>query len=331
MSHEPSPYKRGSPFMREEEFIEYLNKPTNCPPVLTVHFQEWKSLGYIQPVAVENGVNYYRDDIQVSSVRKIKQLERLDFNREFMQEILPRLDQWYIDFHSLHQPTFVEATWRDELRRFKDGTVYGGLVHADLLGHVERVIDARADSTDEDRISLDLLEQGQCLIFQLIDETVRRIQERVNHAPELEEYRLDLSRELLYWLLTEKTLFTGCPKSRSHIISLEDVFLHPENYEYTPGGRAITCNFTRAGITCGHRFDFTDRPWRPLRWIEGRKQVCLECLMAFDLANNRYRSMSLCPIHQRQREGGVNLRRPIETLWRLHLDRVVANLWYSPP
>lgn len=331
MSHEPSPYKRGAPFMREDEFIDYLNKPTNCPPVLTAQFQEWKSLGYIQPVAVENGINYYRDDIQVYSVRKIKDLVQLGFDKEFMRDILPRLDQWYIDFHSLHQPTLVEATWRDELRQLTDGTVYGGLVHGDLLGHVQRVIAAPKDRSEESTITLDLLEQGQSLIFELIDETDRCIKEKLNNAPELEGYREGLSHELLGWLLMEKTLFTRCPKSKSHIISLEDVFLNPDNYEYAPGGRRITCNFTRAEKTCGHRFDFTDHPWRPLRWIEGRKQVCLECGVAFDLAKNRYTRMELCPRHQRQKEGGVRLRRPIERIWHLHMDRVVANLWYSPP
>jgi len=312
--------------MTEAEFIEYLNKPTNCPPVLTVHFQEWKSLGYIQPVAVENGVNYYRDDAQVFTAGKIKELERLGFDSEFMQYFLPKFDRWYVSFYSVHQPKFATETWRGPLGWLRDGTVYGDLVHGELLQQVQRVIAARVDFTGKDRITLELLEEGQRLLFELIDETNNCIAERVNHAPELQKCFESLSHDLLVWLLIEKTLFTRCPRSRSHIISLEDVFLNPETYEYAPGGRTITCNFTRAEITCGHRFDLTDRAWRPLRWIEGRKGVCLECGMAFDLAKNRYRSMQLCPTHQAERERGVELRRPIQTLWHLHMDRVVANL-----
>lgn len=317
--------------MPEEEFIEYLNKPTNWPPVLPAQFQEWKSLGYIRPVAVEDGASYYRDDAQVFTVRKIKDLGRLGFDTEFMQSFLPRFDQWYVSFYSVHQPRFFRDIWSDQLRTPREYTVYGGNLHRYFLEQLGRLIGARAEFTSEDTTSLELLEEGQRLCFELIDETDSHVEEKVNHAPELHKCRQDVSWELMVWLFIEKSLFTGCPMSPSHIISLEDVSLNPENYEYAPGGREITCNFTRAEKTCGFRFDFTDHPWRPLRWIEGRKQVCLECGMAFDLTKNRYRSMQLCPRHQRQKEGGMKLRLPVKAMWNGHMDRVVANLWYSPP
>jgi len=331
MSHVPSLYKRGSPFTREEEFVQYLNKPSNCPPVLPVQFQEWKSAGYVKPIAVEDGVSYYRDDAQVFTVEKIKELERLGFDTKFMQYFLPRFDRWYVSFYSVHQPRFFRDIWGARLRTPRKYTVYMGNLHRYLLEQLRRLIDARADFSGQDRITLELLEEGQCLIFELIDETDRCIKEKGNHMSDLQNYRQSLSWDLMVWLFIEKTLFTGCPKSRSHIIYLGDVFDNPENYEYAPSGRTITCNFTRAGKTCGFRFDFTDHPWRSLRWIEGRKQVCLECGMAFDLRMNRYRRMELCLRHQRQKEGGMELGLPVRAMWDGHMNRVVANLWYSPP
>jgi len=151
-------------------------------------------------------------------------------------------------------------------------------------------------------------EKGHLLLSRLIEETDRRM-------PELGEYRLKLSGELLAWLVMEKTRFARCPKD--HIVRLDEAEVTDLRKEKEWWHIWVACTHLWGDRHCTERFDIADRPWRPLRWVEGRKQVCLMCGQAFDLVMNRYRAMCRCKRCQRRREGARReIIQPFEYAWR---------------
>lgn len=307
--------------MTDAEFVEWCNRPRNDLGITVNLLSRWEEEGYISPASQRKEVKLYHGDAQVHTVRKIIELQEHGFDEDFMLDILRRLDQWHLVTNPIYETRLFHRTFLC----LEGGPGPNRSYWDHLDGALRDAAREMRDSRDEvlkrmirskRELTVEHFEEGHLILSRLIEETDRRM-------PELEEFRRGLSHDLLVWLVIEKTLFARCPKG--HIIRLDrDAVEEVERQEEWWHIR-VACTYSRAGKRCGETFDIADRPWRPLRWVEGRKQVCLMCGHAFDLVKNRYRSMSLCRKCQRKKEGAKKkLPQPLKGVWR-SLCNVLVN------
>jgi len=298
--------------MTAEEFVEWCSRPSIDLGIGLDSLSRWEEEGYMRPASQRKGVKLYHRDAQVHAVRKIMELQEHGFDKGFRLDILPTLDQWYLVTNPIFETWVLHRTflrlepgpgknrsyWDELDTRLREAAREMRNARDEVL---KRVIRSRRDLT------LKHFEEGHLIFSHLIDETDKRMSE-------LEKYRRDLSLELQVWLVIEKTVFARCPKG--HIIRLDQAEVTDVRKENEWWHIWLACSYSRAGKRCGQTFDIADRPWRPLRWVEGRKQVCLMCGQAFDLVKNRYRSMSLCRKCQRKKEGAKReLAQPLKGVW----------------
>ena len=303
--------------MTDDQFVEWCNKPGNDLGITVNLLSRWEEEGYLRPASKRKGVKLYHRDAQVHVIRKIIELQEHGFDEGFMLDILPRFDEW----HLLITPVY--ETWMEHQRRVPlaggpgDKRYYWDYLDTCFRETAREMRDARDDVAKRRirgvrELKPDHFEEGHLLISRLIDETDKRM-------PELEKYRWGLSAELRTWLVIEKTVFTRCPKG--HIIHLdrgavEHLEKRKDESQIEWWHIWVRCTHSRVDTHCTERFDIADRPWRPLRWVEGRKQVCLMCGQAFDLAKKQHRVMRRCTKCQRKKEGAKRkLDHPWEVPW----------------
>jgi len=302
----------------DDQFVEWCNGPPNHLSIGVDSLSTWEGEGYISPAVKRKKANLYHRTAQVHTIRKIIELQEHGFDRDFMLDILPRFDEWHrlispeVETHMFHQIWFRSARSAGKPRSWWSQQDSAFTKAAGEMRDSGKEVWKQTTRTEWE-LKPHHFETGHLLISRLIDETDKR-------GLEPEKYRRQLSGELLAWLVMEKTRFARCPKD--HIIRLDrGVVEQVERREDERGDEwwhiLVACTHSREDRHCAERFDIADRPWRPLRWVEGRKQVCLMCGQAFDLVENRYRAMCRCKRCQRRREGARRqIIQPFEYAWR---------------
>ena len=306
----------------DEQFVKWCNGPPNHLSIGLDSLSRWEGEGYIspaskrkvvKPASERKEVKLYHRDAQVHTIRKIIELEEHGFDRDFMLDILPGFDEWHrlispeVETHMFHQIWLRSARWAGKPRSW-----WSQQDSAFTKAALEMRDSGKRVWKETTRTGWELkprhFEAGHLLFSRLIDETDKRM-------PELEKYRGQLSGQLLAWLVIEKTRFARCPKGH---ITRVDIGTVVDGERREDGWHIwVQCTHSKEDRQCAERFDIADRPWRPLRWVEGRKQVCLMCGQAFDLVKNRYRAMCRCKRCQRRREGARRqIIQPFEYAWR---------------
>jgi len=307
--------------MTDDQFVEWCNKPSNDLGITVNLLSRWEQEGYLRPASRRKEVKLYHRDAQVHVIRKIIELQEHGFDRDFMLDILPSIDRWHLVTNPIYETWMYHRTWLRLEGGPEEKRSYWDYLDTCLREQAREMRDARDEVLkrvirSRRELTLKHFEEGHLIFSRLIDEIGKR-------RPELEEYRLKLSRDLLVWLVIEKTWFARCPKD--HIVRLDEAEVTGLRKEKEWWHIRIACTHTRDRKPCTEAFDIADRPWRPLRWVEGRKQVCLMCGQAFDPALKQHRVMCRCKKCQRRKEGAKKkLPQPYEAIWQ-SLANVLVN------